>query len=163
MPPPQISDYVDQEVPGNHLVLTHGQWWTPAPLPPELDLGEPKQCYANAGEIANREFINTLLAEDDPDNDDREPVTARWRYCEGWAVRSGPPSTFVFEHAWLIDENDQALDVTLAEPADFYFGVILASDLHRDRMMETYHWGPHLVDNHGLDWLEAHRGDLGWR
>ena len=87
---------------GNYeqLVLEYGQHFTPKPLPPDVELGEKKQCFANALWLSygRRDLI----------------------YCEGFAS-----SGVAVMHAWCVDKAGNVVDPTwsgrVAETE--YFGI----------------------------------------
>ena len=84
------------------VVLQHGRMYDLRPRPKGLRRGAPKACFHNAFRAVIR---------------DRD---SRFRYAEGFALFSD--SNLPIHHGWLVDDAG-AYEVTLATPADAYFGV----------------------------------------
>jgi len=61
--------------------------------------GEPKQCFCNSYSYAIKS------------ND--------YSYVEGYMLYN----SILIQHAWIIDKNNNSIEVTLEEPAEEYFGV----------------------------------------
>jgi hypothetical protein len=70
----------------------------------DAPLGE-QACYANARQMAKE------MREDG------------WRYVEGWA-RHAILSDMLVRHAWCMDEDGWAVEVTWDDPSSFYLGVV---------------------------------------
>jgi hypothetical protein len=72
-----------------------------------------------------------------------------WRYCEGWAL-SAAPLAWIY-HAWVVDREDQVVEVTWTRLGLCYFGVqlpisevakaLLASGIHRLFHLIPIIWG----------------------
>lgn len=82
---------------GAQLVLSRGSSFQWTPKPPDLQYGVAKECFANAGSIALTD------------------TSGRLQYHEGWVLA---PSGTCIHHAWLVDEHDRAIDVTLRDQDD---------------------------------------------
>lgn len=108
-------------------LLEHGQEWEAAPLPAEVEQGEPKMCYVNAYRLAAHN-------------------PGRFFYVEGYATAMIPT-----EHAWCVDRQGRVIDCTPHwEKGRDYFGVKFnISTLHAiQRITKGYgalahweHWG----------------------
>lgn len=70
------------------LVLTHGRWGTPAPLPSGRARGPAGTCYANAQAYSTRHGLT---------------------YVEGYGLSSGE---LVYAHAWCVDDTGNVHDPT---------------------------------------------------
>lgn len=100
-----------------YLLLGHE--FEPAALPSDLRRGVPKQCYANAGNLA--------LGRPD------------LVYCEGFALKAG---LFPMHHAWCVDPCGRVVDPTWEHPeANQYLGVALSSRFLMEHLDETGVWG----------------------
>ena len=82
------------------LVLEFGQHFAPKALPPDVELGEKKQCFANALWLSYRR---------------RDLI-----YCEGFAS-----SFLVALHAWCVDKAGNVVDPTWSGrlAGTEYFGI----------------------------------------
>ncbi len=120
---------------GAALVLEYGRSWIPSGdlAAFDLDLGESKQCFVNAGDFA--------LAEADSDDDESR---SRFFYCEGYAI-AAPDEFVAVEHAWLGTPTGHAVEVTWQRPGAAYFGVGLRDAALREWVMEGEVWGPFLA------------------
>lgn len=100
------------------LVLEQGQAWEPAPLPPSIEHGVPKECFSNA----------LLLAVARPD----------LTYVEGWATSIIPVA-----HAWCVDYNGLVVDPTWVD-SDLeraYYGVAFDTTTALTIVTETGYYG----------------------
>lgn len=101
-------------------LLKHGRAFHPqSGLPEGIKLGPMGHCYQNSARLVLRQ----------------RRKTPRFRYCEGYAIAKG---LFPMSHGWLIDQEDQVVDVTWTDITLEYFGVIvrrdfLSSELRRSR------------------------------
>lgn len=109
------------------LVLEHGRWFTPAPLPPGRPLGVPQRCYGNA----------TVHSE-----------TYGLVYVEGFAIHT---SGFPAAHAWCARPDSTVEDPTWDTDGHAYLGLPFTADYLRDH--ET-RFGTHTVlfDQHRTGW-----------
>ncbi|RDD85096.1 hypothetical protein [Streptomyces parvulus] len=99
------------------LVVTHGRWSTPAPLPAEVRPLPERHCFANA---AMTEREHSHLA-----------------YTEGFAVATGSPVPTA--HAWCTDPHGRVVDPTWSElGGSAYLGIRLPAHL---RPREPRYWG----------------------
>lgn len=115
-----IEDTISDKSFGAFL-LAHGNFYDPAPLPPEIKLGEKRECYMNAA----------LLATEYPD---------RFMYCEGYAV--SPVAPLAIGHAWVLDmANDNAVVDNTWEDGMAYFGVAIPTDALLERLIEQEVYG----------------------
>jgi hypothetical protein len=74
------------------LLLDHGLWYQPQPVPPGIWAGVPRMCFGNA--------IICAVAYDLP-------------YIEGWALLSlNQEPAVALHHAWNLDPEGRVLDVT---------------------------------------------------
>ena len=105
----------------NDLVLHLGQYFKPAPLPPNIKFGPIKQCYANATQLA-LEHPNLI-------------------YCEGLANCIIPVS-----HAWCITQEGNVVDNTWRTVGKEYFGVPIKTEYLEERVALTGMGGPVLDD-----------------
>lgn len=80
------------------LVLAEGRLWTPEQVRHEK-LGPVRECYSNAIHAA---------------------VTNDWGYVEGFAA-----SVFPVMHAWCVDEDGMAVEVTWDQPGTEYMGIVM--------------------------------------
>ncbi|MDJ0726229.1 MAG: hypothetical protein QNJ38_14035 [Prochloraceae cyanobacterium] len=83
------------------LVLDLGVSSEAIPLPNDIELGQPKNCYFNCREIIKER--SDLI------------------YCEGFALVQDLP--LAFSHAWLLDSQGKAIDPTWETPGIEYMGV----------------------------------------
>lgn len=103
------------------FLLTYGNFYNPAPLPPEIKPGEKRECYMNAA----------LLAIEYPD---------RFMYCEGYAVSAVVP--MAIGHAWVLDiENNNAVVDNTWDDGMAYFGVAITIDALLERLVEQGVYG----------------------
>lgn len=108
------------------FVLAHGRRWEGAPRPAGVPLGEPKQCFANAQQLA----VGTRYAE-------AEGLV----YVEGYAVSRRLNTFFPVLHGWLMDRHGRAIDVTWDDAPDaLYLGVPLRTDYVWDHAVATDMW-----------------------
>jgi hypothetical protein len=109
------------------LVLEHGRWFTPAPLPADRPLGRPQRCYSNA----------TLHSE-----------TYKLVYVEGFAIHT---SGFPAAHAWCARPDGTVEDPTWDTDGHAYLGLPFASDFLREHETRA---GTHTVlfDQHRTGW-----------
>ncbi|WP_159401690.1 hypothetical protein [Streptomyces sp. NRRL F-5053] len=98
------------------LVSAHGRWCTPASLPPGVQAGDWRQCFANAA-ATEREHPH-------------------FAYTEGFAIGSNPVPT---AHAWCTDANGHVIDPTWSDPGgNAYLGIVLPPSL---RPRAPRNWG----------------------
>ncbi|MGW4694037.1 hypothetical protein ACWEO1_16780 [Kitasatospora cineracea] len=86
------------------VVLAHGRWCAPAPLPDDVEPLPERECFANAAltERRHRELV----------------------YTEGYALVEGLP--MVFAHAWCTTADGRVVDPTWADlPGTAYLGIPL--------------------------------------
>lgn len=95
-------------------VLQHGRLWDAAPAEAHPPRGEQGQCYKNAYSAAR---------------------TDRLIYCEGWAVPDNE-CPFPVLHAWLINAQGQALEVTWERPGIAYCGIPFQRLWHLQQSLE---------------------------
>ena len=79
------------------LLLRHGRFFRPQPLPVGYSRGPIGDCYRNAQKWAGLRGL---------------------RYVEGKALGILP-----VDHAWLVDEDNGVIEVTWDEPGAVYFGL----------------------------------------
>jgi hypothetical protein len=79
------------------LLLQHGKWYEPAPLPQGIRRGQMKQCFYNAAMAA---------------------IDHGLRYVEGYAL-----SIIPVHHAWCVDDAGKVVEVTWKNVGLAYFGV----------------------------------------
>jgi hypothetical protein len=118
-------------------VLTHGRAFTGIARPKGYRRWAEKQCFRNAG----------LLAERDEGT-----------YVEGFAI--GSFRDLPIHHAWLTLDGTNAVDVTWPTPANecHYFGIALPRDvMMRAAKAAGWCWGPFLT----ADLLEQVLRDAG--
>lgn len=94
-------------------------------MPPRADhsyeMGKPKECFTNAGQLA-------LMG------------IADLTYVEGYALR--PRLGILIHHAWLMEPDGTAIDVTWTDTADcLYFGVAFDRHTLRAEILRTGYWG----------------------
>src|SRR4028119_1559046 len=87
------------------LALKCGKIMEPKPLPKNIELGQPRLCYANSQRLA---FKNRSIT-----------------YVEGYAMAQGV--SFPLHHAWLLDSDGYAIDPTWEPYGCCYLGVSLAT------------------------------------
>ena len=101
------------------FVFKHGRDMRPYADHP-YEMGTPKECFTNAGEMA--------LWDDD------------LTYVEGFAVR--PKLGILIHHAWLMDQDGCAVDVTWENTEDcHYFGIPFDRQTLRSEIKRTGYWG----------------------
>lgn len=108
-------------------LLEHGTVFPTCELAPSL--GTPRECFKNAG----------ALAIEDPD----------LLYCEGLAASAKVP--LMLPHAWLVDRQGRALEVTWAEPGQAYFGAVFQTSAYIEALEETRVWG--IFDIYAPAWV----------
>ncbi|WP_329060542.1 hypothetical protein [Amycolatopsis sp. NBC_01480] len=81
------------------LVLGHGRWFRPAPLPVGRTLGSPGRCFANATRHAARHDL---------------------AYVEGFALPEAGP---VLQHAWCARRDGTVEDPTWGADGLAYLGI----------------------------------------
>lgn len=89
----------------DQVIRAFGRPYVAKPTPPEIEEGEPKQCYDNA----------LHLAMDYPE---------RFTYVEGYVYCQDVP--FPVQHAWVVDLDGRAVDNTPSWPwaeRSAYFGI----------------------------------------
>ncbi len=106
------------------LLLQHGRAW-PTISPEAWPRGEPKQCFANAQQLA---LAHPELT-----------------YVEGYAM-----SVIPVHHGWCVDPDGAVVDVTWSTPGAEYFGVPLLTRYVRRMALSTGYWSA-LFDNWHAD------------
>ncbi|MFE2723925.1 hypothetical protein [Kitasatospora sp. NPDC059327] len=105
---PETADWAHRSVPA--LLLAHGRWFTPAPLPIGMAPLPERQCFANA---ARTERAHPPLI-----------------YTEGLALPADSPVPTA--HAWCSTPDGHALDPTWSElGGTAYLGIPLATSSPR--------------------------------
>jgi len=105
------------------FVLKNGQPFKPIPIPDDLYCGEMKMCFQNAARAAG--------------------YTGKYRYAEGYALQPGLIPT---NHAWIVDENDNAIDLTWKyNPDTTYYGIIFDTKYLWKVLAEKETYG--IIDN----------------
>ena len=113
--------------------LLLGHQFTASALPLNIDRGEQRQCYRNAGELA---LSSSKLA-----------------YCEGFAR---PAGLIPVHHAWCVDACGQVVDPTWAQPElASYFGIALKRDWLKAQLRRRETWGL-LSEYIPREWLAEH-------
>jgi hypothetical protein len=116
-------------------ILPYASAHEPLPaLPRGVRRGEMKQCFENAFKVAAAQW------------------TKRWKYAEGFAIGA---SGIIIHHAWALDEQERAVEVTWKQPGSSYFGIPIEVPTARSIIMKYGVWG---LLPHGIKDLEA---DLG--
>lgn len=102
-----------------HIYTLHrGVYCKPAPLPSNIRKGKMGHCYSTAGELALSNTDELI-------------------YVEGYAM-----GIFPLQHAWCINAAGEVIDPTWDTPDNCaYFGIPVAPDFLRDRVLETGKWG----------------------
>jgi hypothetical protein len=88
------------------LVLDCGFQMRVQPLPPTIEKGRPKECYWNCQKLV---FENPNLT-----------------YVEGFMFMED--TKILINHAWLLTENQEAVDPTINHKGNHYFGVAFNID-----------------------------------
>lgn len=102
-----------------HFYRLLGQAGHSRPVAPELEPGEMRMCYRNAGRLAISD--------------------SRYAYCEGYALRKG---LVPVHHAWLLDQDGCVLDPTWPhDDANEYFGVALSQRMLLEQTARSGVWG----------------------
>jgi hypothetical protein len=95
-------------------IAERGQEYTPTGRPKRFQKMRDKRCFWNALRVASA----------------RPPL----RYTEGFAL-----TRFGWQHhAWVVDDQGQAIDVTWAEPGERYIGVAFAHATEAIAAMEKH-------------------------
>lgn len=113
--PARINDY---------LARAGAKDWEAAPLPPNVERGEPSNCYENASQL--------MLFNRDLD------------YCEGIAYPAeGAAGGMAFLHAWAVDrKTGRVIDPTWDKPEKCrYYGVRYDRTKYLAHIMKTKMWG----------------------
>lgn len=99
------------------FLLEHGKRFDSVRLAPQR--GTPRECFKNAAvlAIANPEYL----------------------YCEGLAASAHLP--FSFPHAWLMDAEGRALEVTWDAPGQLYLGLVMTTKFLHEQLAATRVWG----------------------
>jgi len=71
-------------------------------------------------------------------------IDSTYRYAEGLALSSIGPNDIWIHHAWLVDAENHAIDVTWPEPAQAYFGIAFAWDMTFCRTMRASYTNGHM-------------------
>lgn len=106
------------------LLRDHGVERRWSPLPEGFEYLEPGMCFRHAAEGAMYEALH---------------------YVEGVAVTDGLP--FVFEHAWMEDDDGRVIDVTWVHDAEHdrsttrYLGVRVPDELLRETLIRREVYG----------------------
>lgn len=108
-------------------LLEHGTVFVSSTLASQL--GVPGQCFKNAGSVALG--TDELL------------------YCEGLAASADVP--LMFPHAWLVDRQGQAVEVTWPAPGRAYLGAVFQTRAYVQILEETRLWG--VFDMHAPAWV----------
>ena len=112
LPHHEVSKYLEK----------NGKEWEAAPLPSDIKMGTPKECYSNATHL--------IL---------RHPELS---YCEGIAYPGDLPSSLGFLHAWAVDKDGKVVDPTFREPEKAkYFGVKYDNDKYLKHIQKTETYG----------------------
>lgn len=116
-------------------LLEHGTVFADCTL--ASGLGTPKECFKNAGERAleNEDLL----------------------YCEGLAASAG--LSLMLPHAWLVDKQGRAVEVTWKEPGQAYLGAVFQTPAYWDILEETRLWG--VFDVHAPAWV--HQAPSRWK
>lgn len=103
------------------FVLKQGEWMSPPSEPPNIELGEMKQCFMNAGRMA-------LF------NDDYE-------YVEGYMISTSIP--FPIHHGWVVKKGtNEVIDPTMGwRPDARYVGVRHPQKFLMRKINENGYWG----------------------
>lgn len=100
------------------FILAQGKHYTPKPLPKGIRIGQKKDCFKNAFNLAN----------DNPG----------YTYVEGYA--SSKTVCMPLEHAWVVDLDGNVIDNTW-EDGDEYFGVPFKTDYVRRTILDKKTYG----------------------
>lgn len=105
------------------LMLEHGRYYAPAPLPADVEEGTPGDCFRDASTLSlNRPDLI---------------------YVEGWATSGILP----VEHAWCVTESGFVIDPTWAAIGDDdwerreYFGIPIKYHWHRQMILARTYFG----------------------
>jgi len=93
-------------------VLDNGEEFTPANL--DIEMGEPKNCFENAGQIA--------LYSDE------------WDYAEGYAFSNRLLEHHIpipIHHGWLVNADGETADPTWPDGGHSYYGIALSTERQR--------------------------------
>jgi hypothetical protein len=106
-------------------LMRHGQYFKPiSRLPEWLPVGPPKQCYANCARALTASMFH------------QAPIY----YAEGYAF--DPALGVPLEHAWLVDNEGLAIDLTWPDVSDvIYYGVAFKSQFVIEAMQNTQFFG----------------------
>lgn len=115
------------------LVLSHGRWFTPSPLPTDRRQGPQQRCFANASAHA---------------------VIYGLTYVEGYATAA---SSAPFPHAWCARPDGTVEDPTWGDDGRAYLGIPFTNDFLR-RQDALGELGPVLFDQHITGWQFLHDG-----
>ena len=107
-----VSEFMDRPS-YERLVLEEGDYWATASVSEQGPLGE---CYRNAYEAATK--------------------NPGWGYVEGFAL-----SVIPIMHAWCVDEEGDAVEVTWETPGDEYKGIVMDVAEVSATLVETGVWG----------------------
>jgi len=100
------------------VVLEHGQFFEPQPLPKKYQYGQAKLCFMNAYQLAYRTGL---------------------QYAEGFAF---PDFLEIpIHHAWVVDQDGKVLDNTWKKPGTAYFGIAFDADFVEKVVVETGEYG----------------------
>lgn len=111
--------HIGHPAPMERFVLKHGRDMSPYADHP-YEIGTPKECFTNAGQMALWEGDLT--------------------YVEGFALR--PRLGILIHHAWLMDQEGLAIDVTWTDTAEcLYFGIPFDNSVLRSEIRRTGYWG----------------------
>ena len=100
------------------IVLKHGKFYTPQPLPKGYKRAKSKECFKNAYELSQREGLT---------------------YVEGYAVPD-----FIdlpIHHAWVVDKAGNVIDNTWKTPGSVYFGISFDNEFVMSVIVETETYG----------------------
>ncbi|GAB7185761.1 hypothetical protein ATKI12_5592 [Kitasatospora sp. Ki12] len=130
------------------LLLAHGQWCTPAVLPPGVDPLRERYCYRNAQrtELAHPALI----------------------YTEGWALAATATAPIPLPHAWCTTVDGDVVDPTWAGLGGgiAYFGIPLADPApprrRRPRCAGRSRDSPSAAAQRAVPWGSGRRGWQAW-
>ena len=109
------------------FVLKNGQPFKSVPVPADMICGEMKMCFQNASTASG-------------------PHTG-YQYAEGYALK---PGLIPMNHAWLVDDDDNAIDITWEyDPDTAYYGIIFPHDYLWETLEKKKTYG--IIDNYEMN------------